>query len=118
MEDVDFPLMPPHHLMAHVYKNHRARFDEIAFGGPFNKEALVHFWRTVTERRDPRIVNHPMCSRERWAERAVPVALHGDSVPVVHFGTNTQIHVGMSSRVPGAKARWAHGKKPASVHQV
>jgi hypothetical protein len=44
------------------------------------------FWEGVVERRDGRLRLHPMARRVDWAALAVPIALHGDAVPVLAVG--------------------------------
>ena len=43
-------------------------------------------WRTVTDRRDPRLRWHPMCKVKNWMRRAIPISLHADAVPCVAVG--------------------------------
>ena len=70
--DVNVPIMAPHLAMAHLYQHKRQRFDQLMFGGDFSAQDLRQFWKTVVDRKDPRIQRHPMCSRPRWASRAIP----------------------------------------------
>ncbi len=47
-------------------------------------EAIQEFWRT--NREHPQMTGHPMRNRRHWQSRAVPVAIHGDEVPVLGKG--------------------------------
>ena len=40
----------------------------------------------MTQRGDPRLNNHPMQRRSDWESNAVPIAIHGDAVPVLQVG--------------------------------
>jgi hypothetical protein len=74
----------PHVHFAHLYTNHRAVFDLQMLGG--RPEVVKTFWGGVLQRRDPRARLHPMAVRENWDALAVPIALHGDAVPVIAVG--------------------------------
>ena len=42
------------------------------------------FWMAAGDH--PAMVNHPVKTRERWQRKCIPLALHGDEVPVVGVG--------------------------------
>ena len=63
-------------VMEHAWGHHKERFDDLFSGGAYGKNILADVWKDVTTRRDPRIANHPMCTREGWAEGGYP---HRDS---------------------------------------
>lgn len=93
LQEVDFPLMAPHLVVSHLFNNHKKAFDFKLLGtgeGDLSLK-LHHFWTEVVRRKDPRIIRHPMCMRDGWTRRAVPIALHGDAVPVIGIGrSNSQ----------------------------
>lgn len=86
VETISVPCMAPHLVVAHLYEHHRWRFDELLFGGPFKEADLLSFWKSVVERKDPRIIKHPMALRPDWAKKAIPISIHGDAVPCVSVG--------------------------------
>ena len=47
---------------------------------------LGEFWNELMNRRDPRMMGHPMCSRENWQLFGVPLLLHGDGVACLQCG--------------------------------
>ena len=83
IKHVDMPFLLPHYSLAFFYHNARSRFDFLMFGGAYDRSAVTTFWTTVCQRRDPRIVRHPMCARSDWMSKAIPVMLHGDAVPAI-----------------------------------
>ena len=107
-EWVNLPLLAPHLNFQFLFNNDRARFDDCYFGQPFSAESLSSFWKKVVSRRDPRIAHHPMCRRDRWMERAIPIAIHGDGVACVRVsqaGTNTyDVYSSQSALVRGASS--------------
>ena len=76
----------PHELFAWYYKNDRARFQHLFLGSQESQADLKQFWKEVGRRKDPRLQQHDMCNRNRWSEHAIPLALHGDGVPVLQVG--------------------------------
>ena len=83
---IDMPFLLPHHTLSYWYENARDRFDEFMFGGPYNPDMVTSFWKTVVQRRDPRIVRHPMCARPDWMSKGIGIMLHGDAVPSIGVG--------------------------------
>ena len=67
------------------YDHNRTRFNSF-FLGDRTKEDISSFWRTLEDRRDPRLEGHPVKSNPAWRELAVPLAIHGDAVPVLQIG--------------------------------
>ena len=86
IQTVDVPVMPPHLVIHELFHNNRARFDDLMFGQPFDPAQLRDFWKTVARRKDPRLANHPMIRKADWAERCIPISIHGDGVPAVGIG--------------------------------
>lgn len=85
----DLPIMLPHVTFAHIYTNHTNQFNFKFLGTPPIENKLHDFWSVVVARRDPRIVRHPMCAKPNWTHRAIPIAIHGDAVPVYGVGRPT-----------------------------
>ena len=77
-------ILLPHVHFAHLFANHRTVFDLQMLGG--RPATVREFWEGVVLRRDGRLRLHPMAGREDWASLAVPIALHGDAVPVLAVG--------------------------------
>ena len=50
----------------------------------FAQSNLETFWETAVNH--PLLHDHPVLHREHWRRYAVPIALHGDGVPVVGIG--------------------------------
>ena len=93
VQEVAFPIMAPHMVVSHLFKNHKTAFDYklLGIGQGDLRDKLEYFWKEVVRRKDPRIIRHPMCTRDGWMRRAVPIALHGDAVPVIAVGrSNSQ----------------------------
>ena len=88
--DVDFPILFPHEILAHVYRNQPALFKQLYIAGDMEEQTLgmhhENFWSTVQERGDPRLLNHPMTTIRDWKQTFVPLSLHGDGVPVTKIG--------------------------------
>lgn len=85
-QNVSIPFNLPHIVMSYLHKNNRESFDELFFGGSLEPGKLAEFWKAVVTRKDPRIANHPMCKRNEWYNRAIPIMIHGDAVPAVGVG--------------------------------
>ena len=47
---------------------------------------LAQFWSAVDGRGDPRLASHPMQENATWKSTYIPMAMHGDAVPVVKVG--------------------------------
>ena len=88
-KDVDFPVLLPHQIFAHLHQVHPLLFKKLYMGdcndqGMHTK--LEEFWTTVQASQDPRLDGHPMKSIPRWQQRPLPLSLHGDAVPVDKVG--------------------------------
>jgi hypothetical protein len=82
-----YPLILPHIFFAFLFTHNRTAFDNLMLGASRGAEAhLENFWKNVQERGDPRLAGHPMKSRPNWMQQMVPLALHGDAVPVIRVG--------------------------------
>ena len=90
VREVDVPFMLPHLVFSYLYKNDKPKFEKKFLGlrtiGSSFSDKLQDFWQGVVARRDPRIMNHPMCARQSWQRWAIPLAIHGDAVPVIRVG--------------------------------
>lgn len=86
VKEVPLPIFPPDKVISNWYRNHRSHFDQMLFGEPHAEHILPNFWKTVAQRKDPRLANHPMCSRPNWFRHAIPISVHGDAVPAVGVG--------------------------------
>lgn len=80
------PFLLPHEAFAWYYNNDPERFRRLFLGVCCSGEDRRRFWRTLVERGDPRLHGHPMRRRREWMSNAVPLALHGDGVPVLQTG--------------------------------
>ena len=82
---VKFPVLLPHVLFAHYFHTDRARFQSL-FLGDQTPESMEAFWSELERRDDPRLRGHSMKNMTQWRRRCIPLALHGDAVPVVRIG--------------------------------
>jgi hypothetical protein len=82
-------MMLPHTTFSHLFSHHRDKFNFKFIGIGPSDDKLHSFWSEVVARKDPRIIRHPMCTRPNWTRRAIPIALHGDAVPVFGVGRPT-----------------------------
>ena len=75
-------IMLPHQLFAAIYKHHVNDFEEILCGGSF--ENIGQFWRDMKDH--PSYPQHPVSKRKDHMLKALPLALHGDGVPISGVG--------------------------------
>jgi len=94
ISEIDLPFMLPHLVFSYMYKHDKPRFEKKFLGPPVVgksfSDKLQDFWDCVIQRRDPRIMRHPMCARPNWQRWAIPLAIHGDgmlAVPLVRVGS-------------------------------
>lgn len=73
----------PHVLFASMWEHHRDMFNRV-FAGPSGEVSA--FWRAVAEARCPNIDMQPALADETNRSRVVPLAIHGDGVPVAGIG--------------------------------
>ena len=84
--EVDQPIFLPHVMFAHYYNNDRDRFNEL-FLGPFaDPKTIESFWGELEKRKDDRLVDHPVKEDPAWRRCTIPLAFHGDGVPVLQVG--------------------------------
>ena len=79
------PIFLPHELFAWSYQNDKRLFQRL-FLGNVDTATRAETWNTLLERGDPRLQTHPMRGEENWQQRALPLGLHGDGVPVLQIG--------------------------------
>ena len=72
-----YPVMLPHELLASIYTAYPNKFQTYIVG----PRPLRDFWTRI-DADDPRIRAHPVLRVERYADRAIPLRLHGDGVPI------------------------------------
>ena len=64
----------------------RASFDDLIMGATRGAGSHIEaFWKAVLTRGDTRIDGHPMRCRSGWMQCMVPLAVHGDGVPVTRI---------------------------------
>eukprot|EP00969_Alexandrium_andersonii_P124608 5507405-Alexandrium_andersonii.AAC.1 len=80
------PILLPHEVFAHWYHTHRDVFNKLYLGECQAAAQRKGFWKELLARNDPRLEQHPMRDRASWDEFAIPLALHGDGVPVLQVG--------------------------------
>lgn len=87
---VSHSFLLPHIVFSYMYHHCRPKFNAIFLGNRTQQE-MTTFWKTVIQRKDPRIIRHPMAQRSDWMMWAIALALHGDAVPVIGVGkSNTR----------------------------
>jgi hypothetical protein len=74
---IDYPFLLPHEVLADMYENFRMEFERFWLG----PEALERFWDSIPDN-DPRMIGHPVSRTAGYRQRAIPLRLHGDGVPV------------------------------------
>ena len=76
MKEESAGILSPCEVVETVFEHHR-QFVDKALAHDVNK-----FWDSIDDN-DPRLRNHPMKSKPRWRERAIPKTLHGDGAQFV-----------------------------------
>ena len=85
MMQVNHPILLPHELFAHIYKHHPGAFLERLLDGDVGNPGK--FWESMrAPPAHPAWKTHPMKSTPQVWARCVPIALHGDGVPVAGVG--------------------------------
>ena len=88
---MQFPTMLPHALLAYYYyKDRNIKFNQIYMGTDGNqsnvRKALEGNWTSVGEVGGPRLRDHPMMQNLQWRTTDIPMALHGDAMPMIKVG--------------------------------
>ena len=87
VQALQLPFILPHTFFAYLYQYNKAEFDVVMLGATRgHAPRQSEFWKGVVARRDPRIQRHPMCTRPGWQHFAIPISIHGDSVPCIQVG--------------------------------
>ena len=73
---VNYPFILPHEFLADMFQRHRQEFDHFVCN-----EALSGFWDEVSST-DPRLASHGVRRVRDDRNRAIPLRLHGDGVPI------------------------------------
>ena len=74
-------MMLPHRLFSHIYHNRPTVWKATLCP---SQETLQLFWST--NKKHPQIQDHPIKNKSEWQKHAIPIAMHGDEVPVVGKG--------------------------------
>ena len=74
-------ILLPHELFATLYRTYPRQFNDRIVQ---SRQQLKKNWREMEDH--PAMIGHPMRERSGWAERAVPLSIHGDEVPVTGVG--------------------------------
>ena len=74
-------MLLPHVLFAHMWENEEQAFQQFIQGGPGQIEA---FWNEMAA--SPQLANHPLRHVPDYQHVAIPIAIHGDGVPVTGVG--------------------------------
>ena len=82
----DFPIFLPHALFAYFFTHDRTRFDRLYLGACSTVAQRRAFWQEAVRRGDPRLRAHPLRRTPGWEDVTIPLALHGDGVPVLRVG--------------------------------
>ena len=79
---VDTNILYPHVVFAKLYQHHPSCFMHLLCGGSVQR--VSDFWSQVHDH--PAVVDHPCKGRADWQTRTIPIAPHGDGVPVEGCG--------------------------------
>ena len=76
------PMLLPHELFATMYEHHRERFIEVLCGGSL--ATIEMFWQDVAGTQ--KYASHPARLVPSHRKKCIPIALHGDGVPISGVG--------------------------------
>ena len=71
----------PHEMFACIYNNYRETWNKVILPDP---QKLPEFWRSVELH--PSMVEHPVRDQPGYTNKAIPLGMHGDEVPVTGRG--------------------------------
>ena len=74
-------MMLPHEMFSYIYNHYYSSFRMLFCPKP---GILEKFWNL--QMKHPQMQDHPVQKRPDWKRNAIPVALHGDEVPVLGTG--------------------------------
>ena len=77
----DISILWPHMLFATMYNSFKEAWSVRVCP---SKDELEKFWDSQSNH--PNLVNHPMTEIPGWKRKAIPIAIHGDKVPVTGVG--------------------------------
>ena len=77
----EISILWPHSLFATIFNSFQGAWCERICP---SKDELEKFWDSQANH--PNLKDHPMTKRANWKRRAVPIAIHGDGVPVTGCG--------------------------------
>lgn len=80
--EVEHSLLLPHELFHIIYTHHPETFASGILGG--GSDTVELFWHSMSDH--PGYTEHPVKGRPEHKRKAVPIALHGDGVPVSGVG--------------------------------
>ena len=86
IRQMQMPMMLPHLMMSHFYNTDKSAFCYKVLGAGDFSSRLHDFWSGVVDSKDPRLQFHPMCTKPNWSRWCIPIALHGDALPVIKVG--------------------------------
>ena len=79
--DVAQKILLPHELFAHMWDKERAAFHQLLLGGDGQ---LQRFWASMAG--SPQFQEHPIHRVENFQDKAIPLSIHGDGVPITGVG--------------------------------
>lgn len=71
----------PHEMFAAIYHKYPATWQKAFLPGT---DTLQDFWHSVRDH--PQMHKHPLVKRTGYAQKAIPLGLHGDDVPITGIG--------------------------------
>ena len=78
-------MLLPHELFASLYHDYPQAFEKnILPGFPDESQKLETFWQSVHNH--PSLQQHPLKTRPEYWQKAVPLGIHGDDVPITGMG--------------------------------
>ena len=80
--DEDQQILEPHRLFSTLYHKFPKEFNERMVGGP--RTRIPEFWEAMAD--NPAYISHPMRGIANHLEKAIPISLHGDGIPVTGIG--------------------------------
>ena len=78
----DTSILLPHKLFATLFNEHREAFNEHILGGSLDNPK--RFWAAMSD--NAAYLSHPLKDRKDHKEKAIPLSLHGDGVPIAGLG--------------------------------
>jgi hypothetical protein len=79
-------IIAPHEMFAMLHDNYKGDFEKRI--GTLNK--IKEYWEGADIVNDPKFRDHPVLKIPRYAERCIPIAIHGDGGPYTQKKQNVQ----------------------------